>query len=347
MTSRITCKYMSLSLNSPVVVGACPLTLEPEKLRQMIIAGAGAVVLPSLFQEQLSPQCELPLDPLIAAEVAAQDTRQQIYNGGPDQYLTSIREIKRLVTLPVIGSLNGYSVGPWLDFAQQIQASGANALELNLQPVISDPQQPAEEVENGIAEIVRQVCQCVTIPVAVKTTRHFTNLPRMLQLLRSAGAAGVVLFAHEAHWDVAIRHLRWTVNWELTPVNSIGTTIAGIIHAKPGAAGLSVAASGGVCNAEDAIKAFIAGADVVMVTSEIYRSGPSAISGIVQGIERYLDANGFATLTDLLNARPTPQIRGQQTQRRDYLDPLTASKKYHDPTPVIQPQTGDQYGHQD
>jgi dihydroorotate dehydrogenase (fumarate) len=305
------------------------------------------VVLPSIFQEQLSAQSQLPLDPLEASSLATQDYFQQFYNGGPDQYLSSLREIKRQSTVPVIASLNGYSAGPWLDFAKQLAACGADALELNLQSVVADPEQSTEKIEAGICEIVERVCQSVTIPVAVKSARHFTNIARMMQRIRSAGAAGAVLFAHEVQWEVAIDRLQWTSHWQLTPADSVGATIAGIIQARAGAADLSIAASGGVRTWEDAVKAMIAGADVVMVTSEIYRAGPDAISRIVQGLERYLDAHNFATLEQFRQARPIPQTRLQYSLRSDYLDPLTRSKDYHDPSPVIEHQTGDRHGHRD
>lgn len=343
MATRTTCGYLGLTLNSPVIVGACPLTMEPEKLRQMIAAGAGAVVLPSLFQEQLTAQGQLPIDPVAASDLAAQDFRQHIYNGGPDQYLASIQELKRVAAIPVIGSLSGYSAGPWLDFAKLLAASGVDALELNIQP-ISDLQQSAGEIEAEIANITQRVCQSVSVPVAVKMSRHFTNVAHMVRRLGLAEAAGVVLFAHETHWDVALDRVHWTTRWELTPVDSVGATIAGIAQAHIGAAGLSIAASGGVRTAEDALKTMIAGADVVMVTSEIYRSGAAAISRINQGIERYLDTHGFASLAAFRAARPTPKTRAQ---RLDYLDPLTASKNYRDPSPVIEQQTGDRYGHRD
>lgn len=348
MASRTACEYLKLPLSSPVIVGACPLTLEPEKLRQMIACGAGAVVLPSLFQEQLTARGELPVDATAAADLAAQDFRQQIYNGGPDQYLVSIREIKQISTVPVIASLSGYSDGPWLDFATRLAASGADALELNLQPVITDPQQSAGEIEAGIAAIIQRVCLAVKIPVAVKTTRHFTNVAHMVHRIHSAGAAGVVLFAHEAHWDAALEHLRWTARWELTPVDSVSATIAGLVQARLGAGDMSMAASGGIRTAEDAIKTLIAGADVVMITSEIYRNGPNAISQIVQGLERFLDLHAFDSLDAFYKARPVPQSRTQRLQRRlAYLDPLTNSKNYHDPSPVTDTQTGDRYGHRD
>jgi dihydroorotate dehydrogenase (fumarate) len=345
MASPTACEYLKLPLSSPVVVGACPLTLEPERLRQMIDCGAGAVVLPSLFQEQLSPQGHMPVNPVEASDLAARDFRQQIYNGGPDRYLDCIQEIKRVSTVPVIASLNGYSTGTWLDFAKQLAARGADALELNLQPVIVDPSQSAEAIENEIGKIVQQVCQSVNIPVAVKTTRHFTNIAHVVQSLGAAGAAGVVLFAHETNWEVSLDRLQWTPRWELTPVDSVRATIAGIVQARPGAGQLSMAASGGVRTAEDALQALIAGADVVMVTSEIYRSGPMAISQIVQGVTRYLESRGFTSLQDLSNVRPVPQARTQQVLRLDYLDPLTASKNYRDPTPTTSQQSGDKYGH--
>jgi dihydroorotate dehydrogenase (fumarate) len=144
---------------------------------------------------------------------------------------------------------------------------------------------------------------------------------------------------------VSLDRLQWTPRWELTPVDSIRATIAGIVQAHSGAAQLSIAASGGVRTAEDALQALIAGADVVMITSEIYRSGPQAISQIVQGVTRYLATRGFTSLQQLGHARPIPQPRTQQLQRLDYLDPLTASKNYRDPTPTASQQTGDQYGH--
>ncbi len=344
MASRTACEYLNLPLSSPVVVGACPLTMELEKLRQMIDCGAGAVVLPSLFQEQLTAQGELPLDPGAGFELASQDFRQQVYNGGPERYLSRIQEIKRVSTIPLIASLSGYSAGPWLDFAQQLAASGADALELNLQPVITGPEQAAGEIEAEIAKIVQRACLAVTIPVAVKITRHFTNVAHMVQRIRSAGAAGVVLFGHEANWDVALDRLQWSTRWELTPIDSVGATIAGIVQGRMGNPDLSIAASGGIRNAEDALKTLIAGADVVMVASEVYRSGPEAISQIVQGLERFLEARGIGTLREFQQTRPVAQTR---FRRKVYLDPLTVSKNYHDPSPTIHQQTGDKYGHRD
>jgi dihydroorotate dehydrogenase (fumarate) len=347
MSSKTACEYLKIPLASPVIVGACPLTMEPELLRQMIVCGAGAIVLPSIFQEQIADQGELQNNPLSAPEPNPCHPHQQSYNGGPDKYLTIIQEVKRHAFVPVIASMNGYCDGGWLDFAKRIEASGADALELNVQPVITSAQQTAEEIEARLCELLRKVCNSVPIPVAVKMTRHFNNVANMAHRIRLAGAAGVVLFAHELQWEVAIDRLRWTTRWELTPVDSLGATVAGIVQARVGGLDLSLAASGGVRTAEDAVKVMIAGADVVMITSEIYRAGPDAIRKMVHGIERYLETGGFDSIAQFQRSRPVPETRSQRMIRLDYLEPLTRSSQYSDPTPVVEPQTGDRYGHQD
>lgn len=346
MADRLACEYLTLRLDSPVVVGACPLTMEPESLRQMVACGAGAVVLPSIFQEQLSQRNHSTRDYLQATPLRL-ESRQRSYNAGPDKYLTAIEETKRRSAVPVIASLNGYCDGAWLDYAERIEASGADALELNIQPVFADPRQSTEEIERELVAIVRRVCKRVAIPVAVKTTRNFTSLANMLRRFQSAGAAGVVLFAHELHWDFAIGQRQWTTDWELTPVDSLGATLAGVVQARAADLDMSIAASGGVRTAEDAIKVMLAGADVAMITSEIYRTGPAAISRIVQGLERYLETAGLPTLTQFRRVRPTPVFRSQSMLRNDYLVPLTRSLSYRDPTPVATRQTGDRYGHRD
>lgn len=347
MSSAINCEYLKIPLNSPVIVGACPLTLVPESLRQMINCGAGAVVLPSIFQEQLNEQAKHPHNPHTNSHRVSENLQQEIYNGGPEKYLASIQEIKELVSVPVIASMNGYSDGGWLDFARRIEASGADALELNVQPLISDFKQTAEETESQLCTLVQRVCESVAIPVAVKMSRHYTSVANVAHRVRLAGAAGVVLFAHETKWEVTINRIQWTTHWELTPVDSVGATLAGIVHAKVGGLDLSIAASGGIRTAEDAIKVMIAGADVVMITSEIYRVGPAAIRKMVHGIERYLEAGSFASLAQFQQSRPALESRSQRMMRLEYLDPLTRSAEYTDPTPVVEQQTGDRYGHQD
>jgi dihydroorotate dehydrogenase (fumarate) len=347
MSVQLDCSYLTLSLKSPIIVGACSLTLEPESLRLLVACGAGAVVLPSIFQEQIAWRDQRASDLQSPAERSAGEDKREKYNSGPEGYLTSIQNIKQLVSIPVIASMNGYGEGEWLSFAQEIEASGADALELNLQPFIDDGLQSSEAIETQLCDMVRKVCGCVAIPVAVKLTARFTNIAHVARRLQSVGAAGVVLFAHEPRWDVALERLRWTIHWELTPVGSVGTTVAGIVHARSGGVNMSLAASGGIRSAEDAVKVMIAGADVVMMTSELYRAGPEAIRKTSNGLVRYLESNGFASLAEFQKARPTPETRSYQRVRRDYLEELTRSNRVADPTAVVNVQTGDRFGHRD
>jgi len=242
MSAKLICSYLQIPLNPPVIVGSCALTMQPEFLRQMIACGAGAVVLPSIFQEQIEDRDRLRHDSLSSATRNSDDLHQEAYNGGPDRYLASIAEIKRLSGIPIIASMNGFAANDWLDFAKLIAASGADALELNIQPLIANSQQTSNEIESVLCESVRRVCESVTIPVAVKLTQHFTNVANVAERLRWAGATGVVLFAHESRWDVAIDRLSWTVHWELTSVGSVSATVGGIIRSRVGGLGLSISA---------------------------------------------------------------------------------------------------------
>src|SRR6056297_2033470 len=288
MATELSVDYLGLKLSSPVIVGSCPLTISPEPVRQFVAAGAGAVALPSILQEQIVHRQLKSRDPIDAIERSGYQPRQDTYNGGADGYLTSICELKQQESIPIIASINGGSSGELLEYAKQIEASGADALELNWQPVITDPDEPAAHIELRLCELVHGLCANVSIPVAVKLNHRFTNLASIAHQLKDAGAKGIVLFTHVPRWDVSIDRMHWTVRWELSPIDSLGGILEGIVRARTNGLGISIAASGGVRTAEDAIKSMIAGADVVMVTSEVYRTGPEAIQNIVQGISQFL-----------------------------------------------------------
>ncbi|MCA9181966.1 MAG: dihydroorotate dehydrogenase-like protein [Planctomycetales bacterium] len=345
MTNALSVNYLGLELSSPVIVGSCPLTIAPEAVRQFVGAGAGAVVLPSMLQEQIVHWQTRADDPLAALTNSGYQPQQDKYNGGVENYLATIAELKKLETIPIIASINGGSAGAWLEYAKHIENSGADALELNWQPIIADPNESAAEVEGQLCDIVRTLSASVTIPVAVKLNQRFTNLASVAHQLMDAGAKGLILFTHVPHWDVSIDRLHWTIRWELSPVDSLGSILEGIVRARTGGLETSISASGGVRTAEDAIKTMIAGADVVMVTSELYRAGPDAIRMIVEGINRYLDTSKFNSLQSFLQGRPPVPLSSERLMRMEYVDPLTRSNHYYDPSPVAATQTGDAFGH--
>ncbi|XZE55050.1 dihydroorotate dehydrogenase-like protein [Planctomycetaceae bacterium SH139] len=346
MSKKFTTKYMGMELSSPVVVGACPLTIEPEQVRQMVCAGAGAIVLPSMLQEQITHSMMKLRDPLGSISESGFRPQQEQYNGGTTNYRETIRNLKQLCQVPIIGSLNGSTEGPWLEYAAEIQAAGADAIELNWQNGMPDPHESCEALECRLIALVENLRNRVSIPVAVKLSQQFSNLASVAHRLRATGVDGLVLFAHRPQWDVSIDRMHWTIRWELSPTGSLGTTLEGIVHARTGGLDLSIAASGGVRTGEDALKTMIAGADVVMVTSEIYRQGPGAIQKILQGISHFLDLSSHDSLMAFQQSRPSVELTSEPLSRLEYVDPLTRSDHYADPMPEVSGLTGDAYGHQ-
>lgn len=341
MTSNLSTRYLGMDLDSPIVVGACPLTIKPEFVRQLSTCGAGAVVMPSLFQEQIE-------DVTKTGQADCQNDTcagQEHYNGGPERYLNSLKEIKAQCNMPIIASLNGSSLGAWLEFSKELEANGADAVELNFQTIQFDFSATAEQIELDLCEMVRTVCCSLKIPVAVKLSPHFTSICAIADRMKNSGANGVVLYAHQPTWDVCIDSRKWTTRWELTPTGTIGQTLQGIYQVRRGMDAISIAASGGVGTSEDAIKTFIAGAEVAMVTSELYRSGADSIRTIVDGISRYVESSPFETIAELHRSRTATDIRPQHTIRSEYLEPLTKLEGYSDPTPSPSRRSGDRFGH--
>ncbi len=345
MPSALSVYYLGIELVSPIIVGACPLTTDNETVRHLVAAGAGAIVLPSMLQEQLVHHKLQQTDPVDASERSGYQPQQDKYNGGVDQYLATIRSHKKSFAVPIIGSLNGSSIGQWLDYAKEIESAGADALELNLQSAVFGPETSSASIELNLCDMVAETVRRVSIPVAVKITPRYTNLASMARRLREVGAKGIVLFTHSPHWDVDIDRMHWTIRWELSPVGSVGGILEGIVRVHSGNVGLSIAASGGVATTEDAIKTMIAGADAVMATSAVYRQGPDMIRQMADGIQRYLEINHYPSLLSFLQTVPKPQIDGERMIRLEHIDPLIRSMTYVDPTPTVSQTLGDAFGH--
>ena len=237
MRPEITARYMGLNLSSPVVVGACPMTRSPETVREYVIAGAGAVVLPSLFEEQIvHRKIELGMEPTDQESDAdsTYERSEDHYNGGPVDYLKTIEQLKKVTSVPIIASLDGFTGGTWLSFSRQIESSGADAIELSLHNDFANPALSADDVEEAMLECVRTVCDCVSIPVSVKLLPFFTSLPNLAWRLTESGASGIVVFGREPNWVVQPDELRATTQWSLTPAGHISTAISGLIRVRSG-----------------------------------------------------------------------------------------------------------------
>ena len=295
--------YLGLPLKNPIVASSGPLTGDLESLQRLEQAGIAAVVLPSLFEEQISRD-EQRIHSVY--EYQAYSTAESLsffpeirdYNVGPREYLQLIERAKRTVSVPVIASLNGSSPGGWAGFAKLFQDAGADAIELNIYFVPTDPRMTAYDVESRYIELVATVRDVVKIPVAVKIGAQFTNLPHFVGRLASVGANGVVLFNRFLEPDIDLATLQVTPQLVLSSRHELRLPLRWIAILRDQMA-ISLAATSGVHFPEDAIKLLLVGADVCMMTSALLKHGADYVGEMVEGMQNWLDVNGYESVDQL------------------------------------------------
>jgi dihydroorotate dehydrogenase (fumarate) len=291
-------RYLGIDLQSPLVASSSPLTGSLDGLRRLEAAGAGAVVLPSLFEEELAPdRREGPAGP--------EPGDQAGYGAGPDAYLSLVERASQDLSIPVIASLNGVSRGGWSGYATRLEEAGADALELNVYYVSSRPGQSGSDVEWHYLDVVRAVRRATRLPLAVKLSPYFSSLANMAGQLVEAGADGLVLFNRFYQPDLDIEAM------EVLPALELSTSVElrlplrwiAILHRR---FGISLAASTGVHTATDVLKVLLAGADVAMMTSALLRNGPDHLRPVETRLRDWMDGHGYETLD---------QLRGRASQR--------------------------------
>jgi dihydroorotate dehydrogenase (fumarate) len=295
--------YLGLSLKNPIVASSSPLTGDLDSLRQLEQAGAAAVVLPSLFEEQIShdeQRIHAVYEHLahFNAESLSYFPEIKDYNVGPREYLQLIENAKRSISIPVVASLNGCSPGGWARFAKLFQNVGADAIELNIYFVPSDPRVSAYDVESRYIELVAIVREAVKIPVAVKIGSQFTNLPHFVGRLVEVGTNGVVLFNRFLEPDIDLATLQVTPQLVLSSRHELRLPLRWIAILRDQMA-ISLAATSGVHFPEDAIKLLLVGADVCMMTSALLKHGIDYVAEMVDGIQNWLDVNGYDSVEQL------------------------------------------------
>ncbi len=337
--------FMGIEVVSPLIAGSCPKNMDFEATRKLVSAGIGAIVLPSIFQEQLVQPFAINANPVVTADLQRYTLHQDRYNGGRQDYLKTIRSMKSDYAVPIIASIHGASCGYWIEYAKQIQEAGADGLEINWQIGRCDPTESSDETEARLLQWVGRMRDTVNIPIAFKMNQRITNPASLALRLQEIGIDGLVLFAHRPHWDVDLETLKATIAWELSPTNCLSQTLEGIIEVCSKDLHLSIAASGGVRSGNDAVKAIISGADVVMVVSEIYRQGADAVKEILAGIQRFMDAKQYQHIRDYKNLAAGTTARWGENRRSEVVGPLTRVVDYRDPTPVANQSSGDSFGH--
>jgi dihydroorotate dehydrogenase (fumarate) len=302
----LTTRYLGLNLRTPLVVSASPLSQEIADIRRLEDAGASAIVLYSLFEEQLRQE-SLELDFYLSegtesfAESLSYFPESHEFHLGPDEYLNHIRKAKAAVKIPIIASLNGSSVGGWIQYATQIQEAGADALECNIYWIVTDPDMKSAEVEQHYIDIVQAVKSAVTIPVAVKVSPFFSNFANMARRIDAAGADALVLFNRFYQPDIDLETLEMNPRVLLSTPQAmrLPLTWVGILHGRVKAA---LAATGGIHGAEDVIKLLMVGANVTMLCSSLLRNGINHLRSVEQGVRQWMEAHEYESVQQMLGS---------------------------------------------
>jgi dihydroorotate dehydrogenase (fumarate) len=299
----LTTTYLGMELSCPVVASASPLTGHTPSLRALAAAGVGAVVLPSVFEEQIThASTELARlrrrdvgDPVEAPpdDVARLDG----YNHGAVRHLDLLRRAKAILDVPVIASLNGVSRGGWTAYARMLADTGADAIELNLYRVAASADVTGRQVEADAVDLVSAVVRAAGVPVAVKLSPYYSALGNLAGSLVDAGAAGLVLFNRFHQPDVDLETLTVGPRLVLSDSDELRLPLRwmALLHGRVEA---SLAASTGVHEPADVVKALLAGADVAMTTSALLRHGPAHVGVLRDGLRDWLGARGFASASE-------------------------------------------------
>lgn len=300
---RTETSYLRMRLEHPFIAGASPMGYRVDTVKRLEDAGCAAVVLHSLFEEQITFEEQeriagvSPYDRDFA-DVCAEFPEPEEYPLQPDQYAEHIHQLKKAVAIPVIGSLNGRTKQSWLKFATDIEQAGADALELNMYEVVTDLTVPSAHIESQLVGVVEEVKRLVKIPVAVKLSPFFTAIGNLARRLDKAGADGLVLFNRFYQPDIDIRTMRASPQAELSTSAELLLRLRwfAILH---GRVRPSLAVSGGIATPPDGIKALLAGADPVQMVSALLRHGPAYVASMRRGLEDWLEWHTASSLDEM------------------------------------------------
>lgn len=323
--------YMGLSLNSPIVVSACTLSEDVNNIRRMEDAGAGAVVLFSLFEEQIQREYRqyekaVAATSNVFAEASDYFPDLDEYHVGTSQYLDLIRRAKARVDIPIIASLNATTPEGWVEYAHQMVEAGADGLEINVFWIPADPRLSSEQVEQRYVDIITAVKKHVDIPVAIKLNPYFSAMGAMAQRLYYAGADGLVLFNRFYQPDFDIRKLQVLSDLQYSAPNEIRLPLLWIAILY-GRVPVSLAATTGVQGADEVIKYLLAGADVAMTASSLYKYGIDHLRVITGDLLAWMNEMGFNSIDAFKGAMSQQHVSDPTAyERANYIKILEGVK---------------------
>lgn len=334
----LTTRYMGLTLKHPVVPSASPLSRNLDSMKRLEDAGASAIVMHSLFEEQIDAESHR-LDHYLTygtesfAEAIHYFPDLHTYNVGPDDYLELVASAKQSLNIPVIGSLNGVSAGGWTRYARLIQQAGADALELNIYYIPTEPELSGTEVERMYCEVVQEVRQSVTIPVAVKIGPFFTSVPHMARQLEAAGADALVLFNRFYQPDFDLEELDVVPHLVLSDSDELRIPLrwTAILYGRIQA---DLAITSGVHTGIDVLKAMMAGAKIAQVASELLHSGVSRIQGILDEMVVWMEEKEYQSVEQMQGSMSQKNVGSPAAfERANYMRTLASWKE--DPTGTL------------
>ncbi|HEX8713239.1 MAG TPA: dihydroorotate dehydrogenase-like protein [Terracidiphilus sp.] len=322
-------QYLGMQLSGPIAVASTPLSESIENVRRMEDAGASAIVLTSLFEEQLELESHaLDADLSRGTESFAESLdflpEMHDYRMTHEVYLEHLRRAREAVSIPIIASLNGTTRGGWVRFAREMEQAGAHAIELNTYALATDRSQTSAEIEMQLLDLVAQVCEAVEIPVTVKLSQSFTSIPHLCARLEAAGVRGVSLFNrfYQPDFDIETLEVRPTLHFstpsELLPRLHWAAILYGHLNAD-------IAITGGVHSAEDVLKAIMAGANVAMMVSALHIHGIDHIARVLVDLRYWLDRREYTSLSETrgcLSRRSVPDT--SPYDRGNYIKTLSS-----------------------
>lgn len=322
-------QYLGLKLSGPIVVASTPLSESIDNIRHMEDAGASAVVLTSLFEEQLALESRTLDEDLSRgtdsyAESLGYLPDLEDYRMTHEIYLENLRRAREAVAIPVMASLNGATTGGWVRFAKEMEQAGAHAIELNTYALATDASQTSADMEKQLLDLVRSVCQAVKVPVSVKLSQSFTSIPNMALQLQEAGAAGVVLFNrfYQPDFDIETLEVRPTLHFstpsELLPRLHWAAILFGHLN-------IDIAITGGVHSAEDVLKSVMAGGNCAMMVSAIHIHGIDHIGRVLADMCYWLEKREYTSIAETrgcLSRRSVPDT--SPFDRGNYIKTLSS-----------------------
>ena len=325
----LTTTYLGLHLKNPLVASASPLSKKVANARRLEDAGAAAIVLYSLFEEQITHESH-ELDHYLErgthsyAESLSYFPDLDTYNMGPEPYLEHLYKVKQAVAIPVIGSLNGISTGGWVSYAQRIEQAGADALELNIYYLPTDPDLSSAELEDEYVRLVREVRATVKIPIALKLSPFFTALPHVAKRFVQAGANGLVLFNRFYQPDFDLEALEVVPNVELSTSHEVRLPLRWIALLY-GRIEADFALTSGVHTAQDVLKAMMAGASVTMMTSALLQHGMGRLMHILTDMQEWMVEHEYESIQEMKGSMSQRAVADPAAfERANYMKALSA-----------------------